>query len=87
MARRRLAERLNITPAALALQACGFGPLDEEDAAKASAVTTSGPGYTPPAKGCPGLATATDPNPASREATRLRCLNDWRRVAGLAPVS
>ena len=86
MARRRLAERLNITPAMLALQACGFGPLDPEDEEKTTAATTSGPGYTPPAKGCPGLATATDPNPASREATRLRCLNDWRRVAGLPPV-
>jgi hypothetical protein len=61
--------------------------MDEDDTTKTTSTTSSGPGYTPPARGCPGLATATDPNPASREATRLRCLNDWRRVAGLAPIS
>jgi hypothetical protein len=87
MARRRLAKRLGITPALLALQACGFGPLDEDDAAKASpSVPQCGPGYTPPGRGDRGSVGSTDPNPASRAAARLRCLNDWRRVAGLPPV-
>lgn len=86
-ARRRLAERLGITPAVLALQACGFGPLDEDDAAKASpSVPQCGPGYTPPSRGDSGSVGSTDPNPASRAASRLRCLNDWRRVAGLPPI-
>jgi DNA-directed RNA polymerase specialized sigma24 family protein len=68
MARRRLAERLNITPAMLALQACGFGPLDPEDATKVSAVTSSGPGYTPPSRGCRGLH---NPRPAPAPAAPL----------------
>lgn len=84
-ARRRLAERLGITPASLARQACGFGPLDDDDAAKVSPVTDSGPGYTPPAAGCRGLHD-TDPNPASRRQAALAAANDARRVAGLPPV-
>jgi len=68
--RQRLADRLGITPALLALQACGFGPLDDEDAAKATSTSGSGPGYTPPARGCPGMATATDPQPQRTAALR-----------------
>lgn len=75
------------TPATLALIAAGFGPLDDEDAAKASpSVPQCGPGYTPPHQGCPGLHTDTDPNPASREAATLAAANEWRRVAGLPPI-
>lgn len=45
-----------MTPAALALVAAGWGPLDEVDADKTSpSVPQCGPGYTPPARGCPGL--------------------------------
>jgi hypothetical protein len=84
--RRRAADRAGVSPATYTLHALGWGPMDEDDTTKTTSTTSSGPGYTPPAKGCPGMATATDPNPASREATRLRCLNDWRRVAGLPPV-
>ena len=54
------------TPATLALIAAGFGPLDDEDAAKASpSVPQCGPGYTPPHRGCPGLHTDTDPGKRS----------------------
>lgn len=54
------------TPATLALIAAGFGPLDDEDAAKATpAVPQCGPGYTPPTGGCPGLHTDTDPGKRS----------------------
>ena len=84
--RKRAAARAGVTPATYTLHALGWGPLDDDDTTKTTSTTNSGPGYTPPAKGCPGLHTATDPNPASREASRLRCLNDWRRVAGLPPV-
>lgn len=87
----RLAARLRqegTTPAAAALRAAGWLQIDQDDAARVSpSVPTSGPGYTPPLQGCPGLATATDPNPASRERARLRCVNDWRRVAGLPPLA
>lgn len=45
-----------MTPAALALAAAGWGPLDEVDADKTSpSVPQCGPGYTPPSRGCPGL--------------------------------
>lgn len=45
-----------LTPAALALIVAGWGPMDDDDAAKSSpSVPQCGPGYTPPAKGCPGL--------------------------------
>jgi hypothetical protein len=84
--RKRAAARAGVTPATYTLHALGWGPLDDDDTTKTTSTTDSGPGYTPPAKGCRGLATATDPNPASREASRLRCRNDWRRVAGLPPV-
>jgi DNA-directed RNA polymerase specialized sigma24 family protein len=67
-ARRRLAERLDMTPATLALLACGFGPMDDEDTTKVTSTSGIGPGHTPPAKGCPGLSTASDPNP-QRTAT------------------
>lgn len=60
-----------MTPAALALTAAGWGPLDEDEAAKTvPAVESHGAGYVPPSRGCPGMATATDPNPASREKAR-----------------
>lgn len=61
-----------MTPAALALAAAGWGPIDDEDVPP-SAVTACGPGYTPPTRGCPGLHTATDPNPASRTAAVAAC--------------
>jgi len=58
-----------LTPAALALAAAGWGPLDEVDADKTSpSVPACGPGYTPPARGCPGLHTATDPGQRSPAA-------------------
>lgn len=45
-----------LTPAALALIAAGWGPLDDDDAARTTpAVPQCGPGYTPPARGCRGL--------------------------------
>jgi hypothetical protein len=51
-----------MTPAALALVAAGWGPLDDEDAAKASpSVPQCGPGYTPPGRGCPGLHASRRP--------------------------
>jgi hypothetical protein len=86
-ARAMAARRLGMTPSGYALAALGWGGLDEEDAAKASpSVPQCGPGYTPPTVGDHGSVGSTDPNPASRAAARLRCLNDWRRVAGLPPV-
>ena len=55
-ARVKAARRAGMTPAAFALAALGWGPLDDEDAAKASpSVPQCGPGYTPPARGCRGL--------------------------------
>lgn len=51
-----------LTPAALALVAAGWGPLDDDDAAKSSpSVPQCGPGYTPPSKGCPGLHNRRSP--------------------------
>ena len=51
-----------MTPAGLALIAAGWGPLDDDDAAKATpAVPQCGPGYTPPTCGARGISTATDP--------------------------
>lgn len=45
-----------LTPAGLALIAAGWGPLDDDDAARTTpAVPQCGPGYTPPARGCRGL--------------------------------
>jgi hypothetical protein len=86
-ARAMAARRLGMTPSGYALAALGWGGLDEEDAAKASpSVPQCGPGYTPPTVGDHGSVGSTDPNPASRDAARLRCLNDWRRVAGLPPL-
>jgi hypothetical protein len=86
-ARAKAARRLGMTPSGYALAALGWGGLDDEDAAKASpSVPQCGPGYTPPGRGDNGSVGSTDPNPASRAASRLRCLNDWRRVAGLPPV-
>lgn len=52
----RRAREQGTTPAGLALIAAGWGPLDDDDAAKASpSVPQCGPGYTPPARGCQGL--------------------------------
>lgn len=60
-----------MTPAALALTAAGWGPLDEDEAARTvPAIESHGAGYVPPSRGIPGMATATDPNPASREKAR-----------------
>lgn len=56
-----------MTPAALALEAAGWGPIDEDDAPP-SAVTACGPGYTPPSRGCRGLHTQTDPGKRSPAA-------------------
>jgi len=73
-ARVKAARRAGMTPARFALAALGWGPLDDEEAAKSSpSVPQCGPGYTPPATGCPGMATATDPNPATRVAADRRC--------------
>lgn len=45
-----------LTPAGLALIAAGWGPLDDDDAARTTpAVPQCGPGYTPPSRGCRGL--------------------------------
>lgn len=59
------ARKEGTTPAGLALRACGWGwPADAEDEWKTvPSVTDVGPGYTPPAKGCRGLHTDTDPRP------------------------
>ena len=75
------AERLGV-PLATVQEAFGLpsgGPV--------AVALTDRPAAQPPLRGCPGLATATDPNPASRERARLRCANDWRRVAGLPPLA
>jgi hypothetical protein len=81
------ARAAGISPAEWTRQALGYCPLDEEDANRATpSVPAVGPGYTPPTKGMPGLHTATDPNPASAAAGRLAAVNDWRRVAGKAPL-
>lgn len=82
--RRRLADRLGIAPQELARLACGVAPVDPEEVS-ASPVVTHGPGYTPPAEGCPGLVGSTDPND-TREASRWEVRNEWRRVAGMPPV-
>jgi hypothetical protein len=66
--RKKAAARAGVSPAVFTLHAMGWGPLDDEDAAKATSTNGSGPGYTPPARGCPGMATASDPNP-QRTAT------------------
>jgi len=85
--RKRAAARAGLTPAAYTLHAMGWGPMDEDDAARTvPSVPQCGPGYTPPTVGDHGSVGSTDPNPASRDAARLRCLNDWRRVAGLPPI-
>ena len=63
----RRAREEGTTPAALALAAAGW-LRDDEDEARRGLVTAEGAGYTPPERGCPGLHTATDPNPASRAA-------------------
>ncbi len=46
----------------------------------ASTATDYGSGYTPPAAGCPGLHTDTDPNPASRERAWMECVAAAERV-------
>lgn len=70
-----------MTPAALALVAAGWGPLDDDDAAKATpSVPQCGPGYTPPAEGVRGLWTDTDPNPSSRAAARAAVAAAAERV-------
>lgn len=51
------------TPAGLALRACGWGWPADDEGKTVPAVTDVGPGYTPPATGCPGLHTDTDPRP------------------------
>lgn len=63
----RRAREQGTTPAELALAAAGWR-MDDEDEARRGLVTAEGAGYAPPAQGCPGLHTATDPNPASRAA-------------------
>jgi hypothetical protein len=76
-----------LSPAEWTRQALGYCPLDEDDATRATpSVPAVGPGYTPPTKGMRGLHTATDPNPASAAAAVLAAVNDWRRVAGKAPL-
>jgi hypothetical protein len=71
-----------MTPAALALVAAGWGPLDDEDAAKASpSVPQCGPGYTPPARGCRGLHGTRRP---AAEPTYLDGLNLTAYRAALA---
>lgn len=82
--RRRLADRLGITPQELARLACGVAPVDPDEVS-ASPVVTHGPGYTPPTEGCHGLVGSTDPND-TRQASREEVANEWRRVAGLPPL-
>lgn len=55
------ARKHGTTPAALALQATGWG--QEQEPGTVPSVTDCGPGYTPPQRGCPGLHTDTDPRP------------------------
>lgn len=81
-ARVKAARRAGMTPAAFALAALGWGPLDADDAAKASpSVPQCGPGYTPPAKGCPGLHSRRSP---AAEPTYLDGLNLTAYRAALA---
>lgn len=83
--RRLLAERLGVSPGELARMACGVAPPDEDEVSP-TAVISHGPGYTPPTTGDRGACGCGDPNPASREASRMEAVNDWRRVAGLPPL-
>lgn len=62
--------------------AAGVGPLALHDAGCSPYIHGTGPGYTPPARGCAGLH-STDPNPATREAAYDAAAADAKRV-GLA---
>lgn len=72
------ARRIGTTPAGLALRATGWG--EEQEPGTVPSVTDVGPGFTPPPRGCPGLRTDTDPNPASRERAWLECVAAAERV-------
>ena len=81
------AQASGLSPAEWTRQALGYCPLGGDDAARATpSVPAAGPGYTPPTQGIRGLHTDVDPNPASAAAAVLAALNDWRRVAGKAPL-
>jgi hypothetical protein len=76
------AERRDI-PLADALAAYGIGSRSESEPGWTPSVTEAGPPEWMPDRIPVGLG---DPNPASREASRLEAINDWRRVAGLPPL-
>lgn len=76
------AERRGI-PLADALAAYGIGSRAESEAGWTPCVIPAGPQEEGPDRipvGC------TDPNPASRIASRLEVANEWRRVAELPPI-
>jgi hypothetical protein len=70
-------------PLADALAAYGIGSRAEHEPGWTPTVTEAGPPEWMPDRIPVGLG---DPNPASREASRLEAINDWRRVAGLPPM-
>lgn len=74
------ARKDGVTPATLAMRACGWGWPAE--GGNVPSITDCGPGYTPPDRGCPGLH-STDPNPATRAAAYDEAAADAERV-GLA---
>lgn len=68
--RKRAAARAGVSPAVFTLHALGWGPMDDDDTTKVTSTSSSGPGHTPPAKGCPGLSTESDPNPQQTATLR-----------------
>ena len=63
----------------------GIGPTALHEAGTTPDVIGSGPGWTMP-EPIPADRYPTDPNPVGRIMARIRCANDWRRVAGLPPI-
>lgn len=63
----------------------GIGPTALHEPRTTPDVIGSGPGWTMPDP-IPADRYPTDPNPVGRIMAKIRCANDWRRVAGLPPI-
>jgi hypothetical protein len=70
-------------PLARVHAAYGIGSQADHEAGWTPSVAPAGPREAVPDRIPVG---ETDPNPATRAASRLAVANDWRRVAGLPPV-